>query len=175
MAWYEWVDVQRTIEDMGDTTKDGSRTTTTTTTATTDEPFRGEFLFLVPVHKGVSEAVRLERRGPMRRLQRICVGVWVCVFTCVSSDDGYQIGVSDRVSGDEPANHPPRTSTTNTGLTVDQYDGLADILLVVELGLDERLVDEGAHVGGLVPAHGAVVNVDLAQAPHHVHLVLGAC
>jgi hypothetical protein len=46
--------------------------------------------------------------------------------------------------------------------------------LVVELGVDARVVDEGAEVGRLVPAHRVVVHVNLAQALHHVHLVLGA-
>lgn len=45
-------------------------------------------------------------------------------------------------------------------------------MLVAELGIQERPGDERAIVRGLVPAHMKMVNVDMAKAPHHLHLIL---
>merc|ERR1719446_1896951 len=54
---------------------------------------------------------------------------------------------------------------------IDDDDAVLDILLVVELRLDARVLDEGAEVGGLVPPDRVVVHVHLAQAAHHLHLI----
>lgn len=45
-------------------------------------------------------------------------------------------------------------------------------MLVAELRVKQRSADEGAIVGGLVPAHMQMVNVDVTQGTHHLHLVL---
>lgn len=45
-------------------------------------------------------------------------------------------------------------------------------MLVTELGIQEGPGDERAVVRGLVPAHVEVVNVHMAKAPHHFHLIL---
>lgn len=45
-------------------------------------------------------------------------------------------------------------------------------MLVAELGVKQRSADKGAVEGGLVPAHMQMVNVDVAQGTHHLHLVL---
>ena len=55
---------------------------------------------------------------------------------------------------------------------VYQRHTLGDSGLVGELGLDKGLVQEGAEVGRLIPADGVVVNVHLAQALHHLPLIL---
>jgi len=57
-------------------------------------------------------------------------------------------------------------------LTIDQYNGLFNGVLVAELGVEQRSADKGAIVGGLVPAHMQMVNVDVTQGTHHLHLVL---
>lgn len=57
-------------------------------------------------------------------------------------------------------------------LTIDEYDGLFDGMLVAKLGIEQRPADKGAIVGGLVPAHMQMVNVDVTQGTHHLHLVL---
>lgn len=69
--------------------------------------------------------------------------------------------VADRLHGSAPA-----------PLTVDEHHGLLDGVLVAELGVEQRSADEGAVVGGLVPAHVKVVDVHVAQRTHHLHLVL---
>lgn len=45
-------------------------------------------------------------------------------------------------------------------------------MLVAELRIQERPGDERAVVCGLVPAHVEMVNVDMAKAAHHLHLIL---
>lgn len=45
-------------------------------------------------------------------------------------------------------------------------------MLVAELGVEEGSADKGAIVGRLVPAHVQMVDVDVTQGPHHLHLVL---
>ena len=57
---------------------------------------------------------------------------------------------------------------------VHDADASLDVLLVRQEGLDEFLGVVGAEVGGLVPPHGVVVHVDLAEASHHLELVVGA-
>ena len=57
-------------------------------------------------------------------------------------------------------------------LTVDEHHRLLDGVLVAELGVEQRAADEGAVEGGLVPAHVQMVDVDVAQGPHHLHLIL---
>ena len=49
-----------------------------------------------------------------------------------------------------------------------------DVLLVCEKGLDELLGVVRSEVGGLVPTDGVVVDVNLAQAAHHLQLVVRA-
>lgn len=64
-------------------------------------------------------------------------------------------------------------SEKNVGLlTIDEYNRLFDGMLVAELGVEQRSADKGAIVGGLVPAHMQMVNVDVTQRTHHLHLVL---
>lgn len=57
-------------------------------------------------------------------------------------------------------------------LTINEHDGLFDGVLIAELRVEQRSADKGAIVGGLVPAHMQMVNVDVAQRTHHLHLVL---
>lgn len=57
-------------------------------------------------------------------------------------------------------------------LTIDEYNRLFDSMLVAELGVEQRSANEGAIVGGLVPSHMQMVNVDVTQRTHHLHLVL---
>lgn len=45
-------------------------------------------------------------------------------------------------------------------------------MLVAELGVEQCSANKGAIVGGLVPAHMQMVNVDMTQRTHHLHLVL---
>lgn len=45
-------------------------------------------------------------------------------------------------------------------------------MLVTELRIQKGPGDERAIVCGLVPAHVEVVDVYMAQAPHHLHLIL---
>lgn len=45
-------------------------------------------------------------------------------------------------------------------------------MLVTELRIQEGSGDERAIVRGLVPAHVEVVDVDMAEAAHHFHLIL---
>lgn len=57
-------------------------------------------------------------------------------------------------------------------LTIYEYYGLLNGVLVAELRVEQRSADKGAIVGGLVPAHMQMVNVDVTQRTHHLHLVL---
>lgn len=61
---------------------------------------------------------------------------------------------------------------TETRLTVNKHHGLLDSVLVAELGVQQGSAHEGAVVRGLVPADVEVVDVDVTEAPHHLHLVL---
>lgn len=45
-------------------------------------------------------------------------------------------------------------------------------MLVAELRVKQGSADKGAIVSGLVPAHMQMVNVDVTQGTHHLHLVL---
>lgn len=45
-------------------------------------------------------------------------------------------------------------------------------MLVAELGVKQGSTNKGAIVSGLVPAHMQMVNVDVTQGTHHLHLVL---
>lgn len=45
-------------------------------------------------------------------------------------------------------------------------------MLVAELGVKQGPANKGAIVSGLVPAHMQMVNVDVTQGTHHLHLVL---
>lgn len=56
---------------------------------------------------------------------------------------------------------------------MDDEDRLAQSLLELELVVDQGLVHKVAHVGRLVPSDRVVINVNLAQAVHHLQLVLG--
>ena len=58
------------------------------------------------------------------------------------------------------------------GLTVDEDNRLLDGMLVTELGVEEGTADKRAVISGLVPAHMQMVDVDVTQASHHLHLVL---
>lgn len=64
------------------------------------------------------------------------------------------------------------TSSSVRLLTIDEHNGLLDGMLVAELRIEQRSADKGAIVGGLVPAHMQMVNVDVTQRTHHLHLVL---
>lgn len=57
-------------------------------------------------------------------------------------------------------------------LTIDQYNRLFYRVLVVELGVQQRAVDEGTKVCGLVPTHMQVIDVHMTQVSHHLHLIL---
>jgi hypothetical protein len=57
-------------------------------------------------------------------------------------------------------------------LTMDDEDRLAEGLLELELVLNQGLVHKVAHVSGLVPADRVIIDVDLAQAAHHLDLVV---
>lgn len=59
-----------------------------------------------------------------------------------------------------------------TGLTIDEDNGFLDGILVVELGVQQSLVNEGAIESALVPSNVQVVNVDMTETPHHFHLVV---
>lgn len=63
----------------------------------------------------------------------------------------------------------------NTGssvLTVNENDRLLDGVLVAELRVQQGAGDKRAVVGRLVPADVKMVDVDVAEAPHHLHLIL---
>lgn len=57
-------------------------------------------------------------------------------------------------------------------LTVNKHNRLFNGMLVTELRVEQRSANKGAIVGGLVPAHMQMVNVDMTQRTHHLHLVL---
>lgn len=57
-------------------------------------------------------------------------------------------------------------------LTINEHHGLFNGMLVAKLGVEERSADKRAVVGGLVPAHMQMVDVDVTQGTHHLHLVL---
>lgn len=46
-------------------------------------------------------------------------------------------------------------------LTINEHDRLFDCMLIAELRVEQGSTDEGAIVGGLVPAHMQMVNVDV--------------
>lgn len=56
--------------------------------------------------------------------------------------------------------------------TVDKHNRLLDGVLVAELRVHESPTDERAVEGWLVPAHVKVIDVDMAQTSHHLHLIL---
>lgn len=57
-------------------------------------------------------------------------------------------------------------------LTVNEHHRLLYGMLVAELGVQQGPADKGAVVRGLVPAHVQMVNIHMAQAAHHLHLIL---
>lgn len=57
-------------------------------------------------------------------------------------------------------------------LTINEHNRLFNGMLVTELRVEQRSANKGAIVGGLVPAHMQMVNVDVTQRTHHLHLVL---
>lgn len=57
-------------------------------------------------------------------------------------------------------------------LTIDEYNRLFNGMLIAKLGVKQCSANKGAIVGGLVPAHMQMVNVDVTQRTHHLHLVL---
>lgn len=57
-------------------------------------------------------------------------------------------------------------------LTINEHNRLFNGMLVTELRVEQRSANKGAIVGGLVPAHMQMVNVDMTQRTHHLHLVL---
>lgn len=57
-------------------------------------------------------------------------------------------------------------------LTINKHNGLFNGVLVAELGVKQGSANKGAIVSGLVPAYMQMVNVDVTQGTHHLHLVL---
>lgn len=57
-------------------------------------------------------------------------------------------------------------------LTINEHNRLFNGMLVTELRVEQRSANKGAIVGGLVPAYMQMVNVDMTQRTHHLHLVL---
>lgn len=56
--------------------------------------------------------------------------------------------------------------------TVNENDGFLNGVLVAELGVQEGAGDKRPIVGRLIPAHVKMVDVDMAEAAHHFHLIL---
>lgn len=57
-------------------------------------------------------------------------------------------------------------------LTINEHDRLFNCMLIAELGVEQGSTNKGAIESGLVPAHMQMVNVDVTQGTHHLHLVL---
>ena len=55
---------------------------------------------------------------------------------------------------------------------INEDDRLFNGVLVAELRIQKRPGNEGAVICGLIPAHVEVINVDMAKAAHHLHLIL---
>lgn len=56
--------------------------------------------------------------------------------------------------------------------TVDKHNRLLDGVLVTELRVHKSPTDERAVWGWLIPAHVKVIDVDMAQTSHHLHLIM---
>lgn len=57
-------------------------------------------------------------------------------------------------------------------LTINKHHRLLDGMLVTELRVQQRSTDKRAVICGLIPADVKMVDVNVTQAPHHLHLVL---
>lgn len=91
-----------------------------------------------------------------------CSGASVCTPTC-------EIRFTRRKMLHQQGN----ATVTQTSLTINKHYGLLDSVLVAELGVQQSPTHGGTVVRGPVPAVDVqMVDVDVAETPYHLHLLL---